>query len=815
MASPTPSPSPVASPTASIDCGIQGTCEGPTSLSAFGLSVAISACVGVALMICFIILRKQFKRFYTARPIYLPVLQIRPLPNTWMSWVWPFITTPDDVVAQAGGLDVYMCLQMYKIGIAYFTVITILGLAVILPINKNGTNNLSEFNGLSISNISSNNNVLWVHYCFMWLFSFILFYFLHVNYQKQQKMHYHWLQSGQPHGYTLVVKNIPKVDRTDENLKKVFSYVFPDTVHSVSLYTYVRPHRKLIERREQIRSDLERAYWELGHYHTRPKMRLDGFWKWGGTIVDSISYLTEELAEYNLLVTQSKYNSFRYPYGTGFVTFKNLVTASLAASSRMSDDSTAYQTETAPEPTDIYWSNLRISSVEKLVRNISVKILTIAMVIFFVIPVAFLQSFVTIENFQIWIPELEQFFIDNPGVTALLRGFIPALILNIIMFLIPHLCKGLAILEGQPAYSKIEFSRMNKIFYFNVFNVYFASVFGSTVVKISSIWDLLINNPWDFFEVVGRTIPGNAAFFINYIMVKIFITLNYQLIDLVELLITSVKLWFFARTPRERLSAMKPDSPEFAFFASDLILVYLLGLCFACIAPLLLPFALAYMAWGYWIRRYQLLYVRVPKFESGGRFWNLFFSRVCISLAIAQATLMGILLVMEFWVAPSMLILIAITGIFYQVEDGWYNSNTMPLLLAQDVDEDRTDIDGDGGIAFLNDTAYVHPSLTSEENICPEDDMMAMQQVHQKWLKTIRRTDTVGSLRSRKTSADMYKRKSIHSPEPRKIDTLGLTSNENNLIETIDSSLQNLASRLTPDLDNCPRIGCSTLKNED
>ncbi|KNC80631.1 hypothetical protein, variant [Sphaeroforma arctica JP610] len=318
------------------------------------------------------------------------------------------------------------------------------------------------------------------------------------------------------------------------------------SVHSVSLYKYVKEHRKLVREREQIRSDLERAYWDLGKKHERPTMRVGGFLCYGGTIVDSIDYLQDQLKEYNQLVKESKYDGLRYPYGTGFVTFKNFLTASLAASSRLSDNSSAYSTDGAPEPTDVYWPNLRIQSLELTVRTICVKILTFAMVVFFAIPVAFLQSFVTIENFQKWFPSLEDFFNDNAALTAAIKGFLPALILNIL------------------------------------------------------------------------------------IMVKIFITMQWQLLDVIELLITSIKLWFFARTPRERLSAMKPDMPEFAFFASDLIMVYLLGLCFAVIAPLLSPFALLYMAWGYWVRRYQLLYVRVPKFESGGRFWNLFFSRICI-----------------------------------------------------------------------------------------------------------------------------------------------------------------------------------------
>ncbi|KNC70511.1 hypothetical protein SARC_16960, partial [Sphaeroforma arctica JP610] len=44
-----------------------------------------------------------------------------------------------------------------------------------------------------------------------------------------------------------------------------------------------------------------------------------------------------------------------------------------------------------------------------------------------------------------------------------------------------------------------------------------------------------------------------------------------------------------------------------------------------------------------------------------------------------------------------------------------------PLNYPQDVDEDRTDIDGDGGLSFLREDAYVHPSLKTPDTIAPEE----------------------------------------------------------------------------------------------
>ncbi|KNC72787.1 hypothetical protein SARC_14653, partial [Sphaeroforma arctica JP610] len=99
---------------------------------------------------------------------------------------------------------------------------------VLLPIyRRKGTQGLVDFSENSISNLANNSNYLWVPFIFMWLISFLLMYILHVNYNKHQQMHYHWLQSGQPHGYTVVVQSVPELDRNDDSLSKTFNFIFP------------------------------------------------------------------------------------------------------------------------------------------------------------------------------------------------------------------------------------------------------------------------------------------------------------------------------------------------------------------------------------------------------------------------------------------------------------------------------------------------------------------------------------------------------------------------------------------------------------
>lgn len=71
------------------------------------------------------------------------------------------------------------------------------------------------------------------------------------------------------------------------------------------------------------------------------------------------------------------------------------------------------------------------------------------------------------------------------------------------------------------------------------------------------------------------------------------------------------------QSARERAEAQAGRSPRYGFEYGQLMLMFLIGLAFCVISPLVLPFTLAFFlgAWMFW--RYQALYVLVRKYESG------------------------------------------------------------------------------------------------------------------------------------------------------------------------------------------------------
>ena len=91
-----------------------------------------------------------------------------------------------------------------------------------------------------------------------------------------------------------------------------------------------------------------------------------------------------------------------------------------------------------------------------------------------------------------------------------------------------------------------------------------------------------------------------------------------------------------AKTEIQRFNALSVHSIRYGREIGSLMLIYLVGICYASTSPIILPFALFYCvaAWVFW--RYNMLYVSERCYESGGRIWELTFRCVIWILFIAE-----------------------------------------------------------------------------------------------------------------------------------------------------------------------------------
>lgn len=97
-----------------------------------------------------------------------------------------------------------------------------------------------------------------------------------------------------------------------------------------------------------------------------------------------------------------------------------------------------------------------------------------------------------------------------------------------------------------------------------------------------------------------------ATFFITYTMVDGWSSIASEILRLMPLIIYSLKNMFLVRTDRDRRKAMKPPRIKLTETLPTIQLSFLLGLVYAVVTPILLPFLLVSFAFAYLVYRHQV-----------------------------------------------------------------------------------------------------------------------------------------------------------------------------------------------------------------
>ena len=107
-------------------------------------------------------------------------------------------------------------------------------------------------------------------------------------------------------------------------------------------------------------------------------------------------------------------------------------------------------------------------------------------------------------------------------------------------------------------------------------------------------------------RTIGVSIPMKATFFITYIMVDGWAGIAGEILRLKPLVIFHLKNMFIVKTDRDRERAMDPGFVDFKETLPSLQLYFLLGIVYAVVTPILLPFICVFFAFAYLVYRHQV-----------------------------------------------------------------------------------------------------------------------------------------------------------------------------------------------------------------
>ena len=213
---------------------------------------------------------------------------------------------------------------------------------------------------------------------------------------------------------------------------------------------------------------------------------------------------------------------------------------------------------------------------------------------------------------------------------------------------------------------ELDLSVMRKYFAFLTINSFLTMLVAGSLLSLVSEFKHYISNPGDLVQMLATSIPPQANFFINYVMISSFTVHTMSLWRPVDVVIYWIKRKYFAKTSRERKELNKPLEYPFNVYYAQTLLIFLIVISYSTISPLILPFGLAYFMLAYLSTRYNLIYVYQQTYEGGGLLFPSVINRLCFCVALYQVTLAGVFSLNLYPIAAAVVsAMVIVTGIFW------------------------------------------------------------------------------------------------------------------------------------------------------
>lgn len=629
--------------------------------------------IAAVLMLCFGIARKISKRIYAPRTYLVSEKRRSPdLPTGIFSWIPALLFTKDVDMRRRMGLDRYMFIRLLRMGIILFAICTLFCIPILIPLNVIDGVGSPGINIMTIGNVQYSART-WAHAWLAVLVSALTIWMTYRETRRYIQFRHEYLLSSDhantPTARTILVSGIPAEYNTEEALLTLFNK-YPGGVKQIWLNRKVNGLPKKVKKRFKMVKGLEGASLKGmrktmtqkdGVEHSaqvgvengsdsipeqfRPTHRVSSLpipLPCVGKKVDSISYYEDQIVELNGEIDskQNEMGSYKQ-VNSAFIEFNEQIAAHMASQTLAHHKIMTMQPryiEIAPE--DIEWQNMNINPWSRLGRQFFSYCVTGAIIIFWAVPVAFVSAVANLDSLITLLPFLAP--VNNLPTVALgvIQGVLPAVALSILMALPVIFFTMLSKFEGIPRKSSIELAVLHKYFAFQFVNVVLVStIAGGAIQSIST----LVSNPTEIVGTLANKLPQAATFFITYVMLQATIPAALELLQIVPLILSWV-FSFLASTPRS-IYGQRGTCPQvnLGTLIPSHTVIFVLGLLYSCIAPLVLPFVLLFFCTKYFVYVHQFLYVYGRDVESGGQCYPKAIRHIYTGLFLFQLTMIGIL----------------------------------------------------------------------------------------------------------------------------------------------------------------------------
>ncbi|KAL5729878.1 Calcium permeable stress-gated cation channel 1 [Ranunculus cassubicifolius] len=646
----------------------------------------------------------------------------------FLNWVPAALKMPESELIDHAGLDSAVYLRIYLVGLKIFVPVAFLAFTILVPVNfTNKTLELSKavftnIDKLAISNIPKGSQRFWAHVVMAYAFMAWTCYVLYREYELVAKMRLHFLASEKrrPDQFTVLVRNVPP--DPDESVNELVEHFFlvnhPDHYLTHQVVFNANKLAKLVKKKKKFQNKLD--YYELKYSRNqikRPQTKLGFLGLWGKK-VDAIEYYTAEIAtllEEIEVERETTKNNPKSIMPAAFVSFKTRWGAAVCAQTQQTRNPTIWLTDWAPEPRDVYWPNLAIPFVSLAVRKLVMFVAFFFLTFFFMIPITIVQSLANIEGIEKVAPWLKP-VTKMKFIKSFIQGFLPGIALKIFLIVLPSILMLMSKIEGHISISSLERRSASRYYFFQLINVFLGSIIAGAAFEQL---DTFIHQPAsDIPKTIGIAIPMKATFFITYIMVDGWAGVAGEILRLKPLIMFHIKNSFFVKTEKDREEAMDPGSVGFNTGEPQIQLYFLLGLVYAVVTPILLPFIIVFFSLAFVVYRHQIINVYHQEYESAAAFWPDVHGRIISALVISQILLIGLMSTKEAaTTAPFLLALPVLTVWFHSVCEKRFKSAFVVYPLQEAMLKDTVERAREPNLnlkAYLQNT-YIHPVFKGED----------------------------------------------------------------------------------------------------
>lgn len=670
-----------------------GSSNDDNSVSNFGVTFVLNFIILMAFIIGFLVLRPKQKRIYQPRSTIDTIpssRRPRPLKSGIFGWFVDLVTRREAEVLQDAGLDGYFFLRYLRMIFIICIVGIIFVCPILLAVNATGGNGKQGFNMLSFQNVKDSKRY-YAHALVSWFFfGFIMFtlyreivYYIGVRQAVLTSPAFSGLVSSR----TILIATIPDEFLNTEALTEIF-----DGVKYIWINRNLKELSKKVEERDKLAMKVEGAETKLIKTAITNRLKSEKKKSSGALIegdnianyvpekkrpshklkpiigkkVDTILYGREHMSELNQEISQMRDNVDSFPnMNSVFICFNTQAQAETAVQV-LSHHQALHM---APRyigirPDEIIWSNMRLKWWERIFRSIAACAFIIVLIIFWTIPVAVVGSISNIDSLIEKLPWLGFLHKIPHFIYGVVSGFLPTVLLAVLMALLPIILRAMAKIAGAPTKTLVEYYVQNAYFGFQVVQVFLVTTIASGA---ASVVQEIINNPSSTMNLLADNLPKSSNFYISYFLLQGFTIAGGALLQLVTLILFHVLGSLLDSTPRKKWNrwnviGMTGWGTVFPVYTN----LAVIAISYAIISPLMLAFTAICFGCVYLAYLHNLLFVVSPS-EGRGIFYPRAIYQTFTGLYLAEICLLGLFVVAKAWGPLVLEVIMIIITVFVQL----------------------------------------------------------------------------------------------------------------------------------------------------